>query len=154
MKFIIILIFFLSLLQSIELKIKANEFYADEKSGVSVFSGSVSIKKGTDELNATKVTVYTDVKHQPTKFIAVGSVIFNIETKKGSLYRGKAGKVIYKPTLKEYHFFQDVHLQQIDEKKEIIGEEVVLKTIEGKAYAKGAKKEPVIMIFKLSEDKE
>ena len=40
-----------------------------------------------------------------------------------------------------------------DEKKEITGDEVVLKTIEGKAYAKGDKSEPVIMIFKL-KDKE
>lgn len=59
-----------------------------------------------------------------------------------------AQKVIYMPNIKEYHFFTDVHLRQIDEKKEIIGEEVILKTIEGTAYAKGAKKEPVIMILK------
>jgi lipopolysaccharide export system protein LptA len=58
------------------------------------------------------------------------------------------------PTIKEYHFFTDVHLKQIDERKEIIGDEVVLKTIEGKAYAKGATKEPVIMIFKMPEEKE
>ena len=153
MKLLTILIIFLaSSLISQELKIKANQFNADEKTGVSIFRGSVSIIKGNDELNATMVTVYTDIKHQPTKFIAIGNVYFNIETKKGSIYSGKAGKVIYKPTLKEYHFFKDVHLKQIDEKKEIIGEEVVLKTIEGKAYAKGAKKEPVIMIFKLPEE--
>lgn len=38
-------------------------------------------------------------------------------------------------------------------KKEIIGEEVILKSIEGKAYAKSAKNEPVIMIFELPEEK-
>ncbi|MDP2894452.1 MAG: lipopolysaccharide transport periplasmic protein LptA, partial [Sulfurimonas sp.] len=62
-------------------------------------------------------------------------------------------KVVYLPKEKEYHFFKDVHLKQINEKKEIIGEEVILKTIEGKAYAKGAEKEPVIMIFDMPEDK-
>jgi lipopolysaccharide export system protein LptA len=155
MKFLTIMTIFLaSSLISQELKITANQFDADEKTGISVFQGKVNIIKGNDELNATKVTVYTDVEHEPTKYIAQGDVSFNIETKKGSLYQGVAGKVIYKPAIKEYHFFRDVHLKQIDEKKEIIGDEVVLKTIEGKAYAKGATKEPVIMIFKMPDEKE
>jgi lipopolysaccharide export system protein LptA len=155
MKFLTIMTIFLaSTLISQELKIKADQFDADEKTGISVFRGKVNIIKGNDELNATKVTVYTDVKHQPTKYIAEGDVSFNIETKKGSLYQGVAGKVIYQPTIKEYYFFRDVHLKQVDEKKEIIGDEVVLKTIEGKAYARGAKKEPVIMIFKMPDEKE
>ncbi|WP_373035364.1 lipopolysaccharide transport periplasmic protein LptA [Sulfurimonas sp.] len=154
MKFLAIMVIFLaSSLISQELKIKANQFDADEKSGISIFTGKVNIIKGNDELNATKVTVYTDAKHEPIKYIAEGNVSFNIETKKGALYQGVAGKAIYMPTVKEYHFFTDVHLKQIDEKKEIIGDEVVLKTIEGKAYARGATKEPVIMIFKIPEEK-
>ena len=154
MKYMIILtIFIISILTAQELKIKADQFDADEKTGISTFEGKVNIKMATDELNATKVTIYTDEKHEPIKYIAEGNVSFNIETKKGSLYKGEAGRVIYLPKIQEYHFFIDVHLRQIDDKKEIIGEEVVLKTIEGKAYAKGAKKEPVIMIFKMDEDK-
>lgn len=154
MKFLTIMTIFLaSALVAQELRIKANQFDGDEKTGVSVFQGKVNIIKGNDELNATKVTVYSDAQHQPTKYIAEGDVSFNIETKKGSLYQGVAGKVIYMPILKEYHFFRDVHLKQIDEKKEIIGDEVVLKTIEGKAYARGATKEPVIMIFKMPQEK-
>ncbi|MFT7004433.1 MAG: lipopolysaccharide export system protein LptA [Sulfurimonas sp.] len=149
----ILTIFLASSLMSQELKIKASEFSADEKTGISIFKGDVNILKGNDELNATIVTVYTDTNHQPTKYIAEGNVSFNINTEKGSIYKGKAGKVVYKPIIKEYHFFRNVHLRQIDEKKEIIGEEVVLKTIEGQAYAKGAKKEPVIMIFKMKEEK-
>ncbi len=153
MKTLILLMFFLaSSLVSQELKVKANEFSADEKSGISIFKGKVNVVKGKDTINASKVTIYTNKKHQPTKFIAIGDVSFEIKTKKGSSYKGKAQKVIYKPKLKEYNFFGNVHLQQLDEKKEIIGEEVVLKTLEGRAYAKGAKKEPVIMIFKMKED--
>ena len=75
-----------------------------------------------------------------------------IHAKKGALYRGKAQKVIYFPDKKEYYFYDHVHLKQIDQKKEIIGEEVVLKTLEGKAYAKGLNKEPVIMIFKMEDE--
>jgi len=143
-----------SLLNAQELRIKANTFKADDKNGISVFNGAVNVIKSNDELNASKVSIYTNKNHEPTKFIAKGDVSFSIETKKGSVYKGNAGEVIYYPQKKEYHFFKNVYLRQVDEKKEIIGEEVVLKTEDGKAYAKGKKSGPVIMIFNISEDKE
>ncbi|MCK9472441.1 lipopolysaccharide transport periplasmic protein LptA [Sulfurimonas sp.] len=151
-KTIFLTIFLTATLFSQELKIKANLFNADQKTGISVFEGNVNIVRGKDELNASKVTIYTNEKQEPTKFIAQGNASFHIETLGGALYEGKAQKVIYLPIEKEYHFFKEVHLKQINEKKEIIGEEVILKTIEGKAYAKGAQKEPVIMIFNMSKD--
>lgn len=155
MKYIILFTLFLaSLLNAEDLKIKANSFSADENTGISVFSGDVSIVKKNDELNASEVTIYVDKEKQPTKFIALGNVSFTIETKQGAIYKGIAGKVIYLPKQKEYHFFENVHLKQVNEKKEIIGEEVVLKTTEGKAYAKGVKSEPVIMIFNIPDKKE
>jgi len=137
-----------------ELQVKAKQFNSDQKTGISVFEGDVNIIKGTDELNASKVTIYTDKEQNPTKFVAEGNASFYIVTQEGATYRGKAQKVIYLPIKKEYHFFRDVYLKQINEKKEIIGEEVILKSIEGKAYAKGAKEKPVIMIFDLPEKKE
>lgn len=76
MKFLAVLTIFLaSSLISQELKIKAEQFNADEKTGISIFKGNVNIIKSNDELNATKVTIYTDVKHQPTKYIAEGDVL-------------------------------------------------------------------------------
>ncbi|MDD5400171.1 MAG: lipopolysaccharide transport periplasmic protein LptA [Sulfurimonas sp.] len=152
-KTIFLTIFLATALFSQELKVKAKLFNADQKSGISVFEGDVNIIRGSDELNATKVTIYTNSNQEPTKFIAEGSASFYIQTLEGAIYKGKAQKVVYLPKEKEYHFFKDVHLKQINEKKEIIGEEVILKTIEGKAYAKGAEKEPVIMIFDIPEDK-
>lgn len=134
-----------------ELKIKANEFDADERKGISIFTGNVYITKKNDELNADKVTIYTDKERKPMKFVAVGNVSFIITTLDGAVYKGKAQKTIYDPLKKEYYFYKNVYLKQINEKKEIIGDEVVLKTIEGKAYAKGAKKEPVIMIFDMKD---
>ncbi|MEA3331305.1 MAG: lipopolysaccharide transport periplasmic protein LptA [Campylobacterota bacterium] len=152
--FIILTLFLTSVLMSQELKVKANQFSADEKAGISTFEGDVNIIKGNDELNASKVTIFTNKEQQPTKYIAIGDVSFKIKTKEGSLYEGVAGKVIFLPIEKEYHFFKNVYLKQIDEKKEILGDEVVLKTIEGKAYAKGVKTEPVIMIFNMPKEEE
>jgi len=155
MKYILMLAIFLNYMAfAEELKIKANSFSADEHKGVSIFSGNVMVKKLNDELNASKVTIYTDKKNQPTKFIAVGDVQFKLKTKKGAKYEGEANKVIYIPRAKEYRFYGNVHLRQVDEKKEIIGDEVILEVENGKAFAKGVKTEPVIMIFDIADEKE
>lgn len=142
----------LTSLMAAELHIQSASFHADQNEGLSIFEGDVKVKKQHDELNASKVVVYTNAKNKPTKFIATGNVSFFIETEQKDLYRGKAQKVIYKPQDKEYKFFTNVHLTQINKKKEILGDEVILNTIEGKAYAKGVKSEPVIMIFNLGDD--
>ena len=107
-----------SLLSASELQIKSKTFTADENTGISVFTGNVNIIKVKDELNASEVTVYTDKENKPIKFVAVGKVSFKITTQNNAQYRGKAGKAIYFPNIKEYHFFKDVHLQQINEKKD------------------------------------
>ncbi len=148
------LLTFASLLGAGELKITSQKFTADENTGVSVFTGNVNIIKNADELNASEVTVYVDKKNKPKKFVAVGNVSFQIITENKASYKGKAQKAIYYPDIKEYHFFKDVHLQQMDDKKDIIGDEVVLKTIEGKAYAKGLETKPVIMIFDIADANE
>ena len=49
-------------------------------------------------------------------------------------------------------FYKDVHIVQIGEKNEIIGDEVVIKTTEGKAKAKSKTNKPVIMVFDLKEE--
>ncbi len=152
MKKLTILMLLVSQLVAQELKIKANSFDMDEKKGVSVFTGDVNVLRGNDELNASTVTILTDKKNNPTKFTAVGSVSFSLQSENGLKYKGKAGKVIYIPKTKEYYFYKNVHLKQLNEKKEIMGDEVVLKATDGKAYAKGAKSEPVIMIFNIENN--
>ncbi len=137
--------------QAQQLKIVAKTFDSDEKKGQTTFNGDVKITKGFDELNASKVTVYTNMKRKPTKYIALGNVSFYIVTENKAIYKGKAQKVIFYPIKKEYHFYKDVNIQQVDEKKEIIGEEVVIGTVEGKARAKGGSKKPVIMTFEIEE---
>lgn len=153
MRYIVLYFLLLSFVFSAELKITADAFSTDESKGVSIFEGHVNIVKSEDEINASKVIITTDTNHKPTRFEAQGDVSFYIKTDENATYAGKAQRVVYAPLKKEYYFFQDVYLSQIDKKKVIIGDEVVLKTIEGKAYAKGKKSEPVIMIFDIKEDK-
>ena len=151
---LIALLTFASLMSAGELQIKSQKFTADENTGVSIFTGKVNIIKTNDELNASQVTVYTDKKNKPIKFVAVGKVSFVIVTENDAHYRGKAERAIYYPKRKEYHFFTNVHLKQINDKKDIIGDEVILKTIEGQAYAKGLETKPVIMTFDIADKNE
>ncbi len=154
MKYILLIVMFCSkILVAQELKVVADTFSADEVVGISIFTGNVKIKRDHDELNATKVTIYTDKKNKPTKFVAVGDVSFKIQTVALTEYEGIAQKAIYLPLKKEYKFYKDVHLKQINEKKEIFGDEVILNTIDGKASAKGFKKAPVIMIYDIKDEK-
>ena len=134
-----------------QLKIVADAFSANEKEGRSVFSGHVRIKMGSDELNATRVEVFIDSSRTPTKYIAEGDASFFLKTDTGSSYRGQAQKVVFLPLKEEYRFSGDVHLMQLNEHKQIDGEEVVVNIQEGTAKAKGAEKQPVIMIFNLPE---
>jgi len=155
MKLLILLTIFLTpLLMSQELIIKAKEFKTDEKTGITIFKGDVNIIKGVDELNASKITIYINKKREPIKYIANGDVSFFIKTEDEDTYNGSAQEVIYLPLTKEYHFFKNVVLKQLNNEKTIIGEEVVLKTIDGEAYAKGDEKEPVIMIFDIPNKEE
>ena len=155
MKHLYFLTFFLLIsVQAEQLKIVANSFSGDEKSGTTVFRGEVKVAKGSDELNASVITVYTNAKRKPTKYIAEGSVSFFIMTENKSSYTGTAGKAIFVPAKKEYHFYENVHIQQLNEKKEINGEEVIISTVEGKARAKGGDSKPVIMTFEIEEEGE
>ena len=134
-----------------ELKVVAKNFEADEQKGYTIFTGDVVMTKSSDEFNASKVTVYVDENRKPTKFIAVGDVSFKITTMTGDLYAGKAQEARFFPQKKEYRFYTDVHIRQLNKQKEINGDEVIVDLIEGRAFAKGADKKPVIMIFNIDD---
>jgi lipopolysaccharide export system protein LptA len=137
-----------------ELKVTSDFFDGDDKKGIAIFTGDVKMKKGFDELNASKVTIYTDSKHDPIKMIAEGDVSFFVKSENNSTYDGKAQKVVYMPKIKEYQFYKNVHLRQLDDRKQIDGDKVILNTITGKALAQGAQKEPVVMIFHIQDKNE
>lgn len=153
MKYLSLMIFFsLVSLQAEQLKVVSKSFSGDEKKGITIFQGDVKITKGSDSLDADSVMIYTNLNRKPTKYIAKGNVSFYIETENKSIYKGTAGKAIFVPANKEYHFYNNVHIEQVDEKKEINGEEVIISTVEGKARAQGGDARPVIMTFEIEEE--
>ena len=137
-----------------QVKIIADEFDGNEKTGVTIFKGHVKITKGSDELNASKVKVLTDKNRTPYRYEAEGDVSFYIDLKESNTsYKGDAGKVIYYPSKQTYHFYTNVHLYQIGTDRKIFGEEVKLNAKDGTAKAMGKEKAPVIMIFNIEEKK-
>ena len=138
-----------------QVKIIADKFDANEKKGITIFLGNVKITKGNDELNASKVTVFTDKNRNPYRYEAEGDVSFYIDLKENNAtYKGDAGKVIYFPNKKKYQFYTNVHLYQLGTDRKIFGDEVKLNALDGNAQAIGREKAPVIMIFNVEEKEE
>jgi lipopolysaccharide export system protein LptA len=136
------------------LTVEAEKFMTDETEGITIFTGNVIAQKGEDDINASKITIHTDADHNPEEIIAEGNVSFQIRTETGDVYTGKSQKAVIKPVEKSYHFFTDVHLVQINQYKEINGDEVFVNTLKGTAKAKGAAKRPVIMVFDIADKNE
>lgn len=144
---------FSTLLLAEELKVISDTFKADQRKGISVFNGNVKVTKGYDELNASKVTIYTDKENKPTKYLAEGDVTFYIVTEVGEKYKGKAQSAVYLPNESEYQFSKKVDLIRIDDYRRIKGDRVVVNTTQGHALAESASDEPVIMTFTIQDKK-
>lgn len=144
---------FLSHLWAEELKIISDNFKGDQRQGVSVFTGNVKVTKGADELNASKVTIYTDKENKPTKYFAEGDVSFYIVTEMKERYRGKSQTAIYLPNANEYQFYKKVDLIRLDDYRRVKGDKVVVNTTYGHASAESANNEPVIMTFTIEDKK-
>lgn len=142
-----------SLVHAEELKVISDSFKGDQQKGVSVFTGNVKVTKGSDELNATKVTIYTDKENKPTKYFAEGDVSFYILTELGEKYKGKSQTAIYLPNESEYQFFKKVDLIRIDDYRRVKGDKVVVNTVHGHASAESDNNEPVVMTFTLEDKK-
>lgn len=149
------LVFFTSFLVAFssaeELKVISDSFKGDQQKGISIFTGNVKVTKGLDELNASKVTIYTDKENKPTKYFAEGDVSFYIVTELKEKYKGKSQTAIYLPNESEYQFSKKVDLIRIDDYRRVKGDKVVVNTIHGYASAESANNDPVIMTFTIQE---
>lgn len=139
------------LINAEELKVLSDNFKGDQPKGLSIFTGNVIVTKGKDELNASKVTIFTDADRKPTKYIAEGDVSFYIVTENNEKYRGKSQRAIYLPNESEYQFYTKVDLIRIDDYRRVKGDKVVVNEIRGFANADSSGSEPVLMIFTMQD---
>ncbi|WP_200763901.1 lipopolysaccharide transport periplasmic protein LptA [Nitrosophilus alvini] len=150
MKIAAILLPMFMLAENVE--IVSNSFEADEMKRISIFEGNVNIKRGSDEINASKVIVYFDENKKPFKYEAIKNVKFLIILNKNKIYSGRAGKIIYLPKKAEYIFEKNVYIHQKPEDRKIYGEKIIINKESGQAKVTGKDSKPVKFIFKIDDN--
>lgn len=132
--------------QSETLIIDAQNFEADDKKGVSIFTGNVKIKMGEDKLNANRVDVFftTDKNNNkvPLKYEATGKADFEIVTK-DKHYIGNGDKVVYSPQKEEYTILGNGFLQEKNDDRKVYGDTIYVNQLSGEAKVQGSENKPV-----------
>lgn len=132
--------------QSETLVIDAQNFQADDKKGISTFTGNVKMKMGADRLNAEKVDVFfmtdKDNKKVPLKYEATGKADFEIVTK-DKHYIGNGDKVIYSPQKEEYTILGNGFLQEKNDGRKVYGDTIFVNQLNGEAKVLGSENKPV-----------
>ena len=148
----------LLLAQTETLIIDSQDFQADDKKGVSIFTGNVKIKMGQDKLNADRVDVFftTDKNNAkvPLKYEATGKADFEIVTK-DKHYIGKGDKIIYSPQKEEYTIIGNGFLQEKNDDRKVYGDTIFVNQLSGEARVKGSENKPVRFMINVErgEDK-
>ena len=148
----------LLLAQTETLIIDSQDFQADDKKGVSIFTGNVKIKMGQDKLNADRVDVFftTDKNNAkvPLKYEATGKADFEIVTK-DKHYIGNGDKIIYSPQKEEYTILGNGYLEEKNDDRKVYGDTIFVNQLTGEARVKGSEQKPVRFIINIErgEDK-
>ena len=154
MKFLYIFIFFIwnTSLYASQLQIVADRFEANQKKGISTFTGHVRIAKDHDVLKAQIVKVYTDDKNHPVKYEALKSVHFKVTSDTNDTYIGDAQKLIYLPDANEYQFYTNVHIKEAKTLRTLSGDKIIINITTGNAEVVGKAKEPIRITFEIKDD--
>lgn len=132
--------------QSETLIIDAQNFEADDKKGISIFTGNVKIRMGEDKLNANRVDVFftTDKNNNkvPLKYEATGKADFEIVTK-DKHYIGNGDKVVYSPQKEEYTILGNGFLQEKNDDRKVYGDTIYVNQLNGEAKVQGSENKPV-----------
>ncbi|CAA6814878.1 MAG: OstA family organic solvent tolerance protein [uncultured Sulfurovum sp.] len=150
--FILFILFNTSSLLADIVDIKANHFYANDINDEAYFEGNAKIKQGSNEFNASKITVFFNEKRKAKKYIATGNVKFDL-TEKKIHYVGQTASVTYSPENSKYLFVGDVILKDLTNNRVIKAESISLDLKTGLADIKGKKKKPVHFRFEIEDRK-
>ena len=133
------------------MNIEADRFYVSQKERTSIFGGNVQIKMDQDELNATKVYVYFDLKNKPLKYQADGNVSFFVKTEDNATYVGTCQSLVYTPKTKEYHFMKEVRIEEKVSKRTLNGEKILVNVGDNTAIVEGEQKKPIRITLDLDD---
>ncbi len=148
----------LVLAQTQQLIVDAQNFEANDKKGISTFTGNVKIKMDKDKLNAQKVEIFFVNKKGstskiPSKYIATGKVDFEIVTA-AKHYIGNGDKIIYSPIKQEYTVLGNGFLQEKNDNRKIYGDKIYVNQLSGEAKVNGSDNKPVKFIINIERGSE
>lgn len=153
MKILYFLLFLsLNFLYASQLQIVADRFEANQKKGLSTFTGHVVITKDKDVLKANTVKVFTDEKNHPTKYEALKSVRFKVTSDENSTYEGKSERLVYLPEANEYQFYSNVKIKELKTLRTLSGDKIIINITTGNAEVVGKAKEPIRITFEIKDD--
>lgn len=116
------------------------------------FIGNAKVKKLDDWIHADKIIVYFNENNETKMYKAIGKVTFEFKNEKGH-YKGKSEKVTYYPQKSFYVLTGKAKVDDVQNKRQVKGDEITLDMLTGDSQVKGSKKKPVKFIF-TTEDKE
>lgn len=148
--FIALIVLYASQLLADTVDIKADHFYANDINHEAYFEGNAKIKQGSNDFNASKITVFFNAKRKAEKYMAQGKVTFDL-MENGIHYVGQTNKVTYAPKNSEYFFEGAVILQDLTNNRVIKAESISLDLKTGLADIKGKSNKPVHFIFEIEE---
>jgi lipopolysaccharide export system protein LptA len=114
------------------------------------FIGNAKVTQLKDWIHGDEIIVYFDDNNQTDRYVAKGSVTFELH-QKDALYKGKADKVTYYPKKSEYVLTGKAVIDDLLNKRHVNGDEIVLNKKTGNANVKGNRKKPVKFIFDLEK---
>ena len=135
------------------LEIKALHLKADENKGIIELDENVEIKRGKDELYASKVIINIDKNRMPINYSAYGGVDFVVVTKDNRILQGKANEVYYNALNGEYKLVGDSRVTEDGTTNVVTGEEIIINNDIGYVNITGTSKKPAKVIFTLEEGK-
>jgi len=135
-----------------QVEIKSLHWSADEKAGVTVFTGNVIITRNQDKMWADKVVVTADANQEVDRFDAEGNTAFELYLEDNRTFKGHSERFVYEPQKKLFTLTGNAMVEDVTNERKIYGEEIVLNEITKKAEVSGEVQKPVKVIFKLKED--
>lgn len=154
MKKLLLYIVTITTIFSGQIEIKSQSVLANDAEGITTFQGDVTILRDKDIMKAEKVVVFLNKEREIHKFQANGNTSFFLNLDNNQTFKGKAESFIYLPIEREFILKGNAIVEDVMNKRKLLGNEIVFDEKSRTANIKGKVKEPVKVIFNVADEKE
>ena len=133
-----------------QIEISAKSFEADEKSGLSILSGDVLVKKDKDILKANKLSIFLDKNNKPLRYEATQNPSFELFLD-GKSYKGRGDKFLYHAKSDIYEIIGNAFIEELETNKRLYGDKIIIDRQNQTYNVDGSSSKPVRFVFELDE---